>query len=204
MKRVLIILLTAFFLSSCCSIDKKDIEFNDNELKHFSNYKNGDTIYFESNLGDIDTIEIIGFKNEKFDKCGGFMQRRPSNTRWITIKHLPMDKWHGTSQDMTKGGIIEIDYQGLFWITKDPIEKTTKYSIDFQNFHSTEDTVIGQLYLDTLKLNNIVLTNYYIVKHGYPDRVTKSDDIEVLYWTDRYGLVAYKNKSGQIWTLKNK
>jgi hypothetical protein len=202
MKRILNILITVSLLTSCCSIDKTDIEFNDHELKHFSYYKPGDTVFFESNLGDIDTIEIIGFKNEKYDKCGGIMQRRPSNTRWLTIKHLPFDKWHGTSQDMSKDGNIEIDYQGLLWITKDPINKTTEYNIDFKDFHSTTDTIIGEFHSDTLKLNNIILTNFYKIKHGYPERVIDLNDIEVLYWSDNDGLLAYKDKGGQTWTKK--
>ena len=178
------------------------MEFDKQELRHFSNYEKGDTIFFESNTGDIDTLEIMGFKNEKFDKCGGFMAPRPSNTRWLTIKHLPKDTWHGTSQDMSKDGIIEIDYQGLLWITKYPIDKTTEYSLDFKDFYSRNDSVIGQFYSEPLEINNLTLTNYYEVRHGYPERITDSTDIEVVYWTDQDGLVAYRNKGGEIWTMK--
>jgi hypothetical protein len=132
------------------------------------------------------------------------MAPKPSNTRWVTIKHLPQDNWHGTSQDMIKGGKIEIDYQGLLWITKLPIEKTIKYSIDFKDFHSSSDSVIGEFHTEALAINNITLTNYYKVKHGYPDRVTDPANIEFIYWTDKEGLIAYQNKGGVIWTKKNK
>jgi hypothetical protein len=189
-------------MTGCCSFDEKDLEFDKQELRHFADYKKGDTIFFESTSGDIDTIEIMGFKNEIFDKCGGIMAPRPSNTCWLTIKHLPKDNWHGTSQDMTKDGKIEIDHQGLLWITKYPIGKTIQYAIDFKDFHSTTDSVIGQFFTEPLDLNNLTLTNYYKVQHGYPERITDSIDIEVVYWTDQAGLVAYRNKGGEIWTKK--
>lgn len=189
-------------MTGCCSFDEKDLEFNKQELKHFADYEKEDTIFFESNSGDIDTIKIMGYENEKFDKCGGLISRQPSNTRWATIKHLPKDKWHGTSQDMTKGAEIEIDYQGLLWISKYPIGKTIQYNIDFKDFHSITDSVIGQFHTEPLELNNLTLTNYYKVQHGYPERITDSTDIEVVYWTDQDGLVAYRIKGGEIWTMK--
>ena len=186
----------------CCSFDKKDIEFNDNELRHFANYKVGDTIYFENVLGDIDTLEIMGFENYKYDKCGGFLAARPSNTRGVSIKHLPKDNWHGTSQDMSKGGEIEIVYQGLLWVSKHPIEKTIEYSFDFKDFYAYSDSILGEYHSETLTLNNISLTNYYKVKHGHPEKVTDPSHIEFIYWTDKDGLVAYQNKGGQVWTKK--
>jgi len=199
MKNLIIIILT-LIITGCCSIDPKDIEFNNSELAHFSEYQKEDTIYFKSNLGNIDTITIVGYESEKYDQCGGFMARLPQNTKWIKIKHLPIDKWHGTTQDMTNGGEIEIDYQGLLWITKYPISKTTEYSINFKDFHSSQNEQIGAFYTDTLTLNNIILTNYYIVKHGYPERVTEPENVETVYWTNANGLTAYKNKNGELWT----
>jgi hypothetical protein len=90
----------------------------------------------------------------------------------------------------------------LLWITKYPIGKTIQYAIDFKDFHSTTDSVIGQFFTEPLDLNNLTLTNYYKVQHGYPERITDSIDIEVVYWTDQAGLVAYRNKGGEIWTKK--
>ena len=202
MARILTIFTISLILTSCCSFDKSDIEFSHAELGHFSDYKNGDTIYFESNFGDIDTLEIIGFENEKHDSCFGLMAPKPSNSRWISIKHLPNDDWKGTTKDRSKPGQIKIDYQGLLWISKDPIEKTTEYRINFKDFHSVPDSVIGQYYSEPLTLNNIDLTNYYKVEYGYPERVSDSIDIKVVYWTDEEGLIAYQNKGGEVWTKK--
>lgn len=203
MKIYHIIIFTTFLISGCCSFDEKDIEFNDKELRHFSDYKIGDSIYFRSNLGDTDTIIIVAFEIEKYDQCGGIMQRKPQNSRWIRVKHLPIDKWHWTSSDMATGGETKIMYQELFWITKYPTDKTTDYNISFKDFSSRQDTTIGEYFADTLMLNALKFTDYYKVQHGYPERATGSKNIKTVYWTDKLGLTAYESKDGEVWTRES-
>ncbi len=201
MKRNIFIILT-IFISGCCSTDKTDFDFNDAELAHFSNYKIGDTIYFQSSLGDMDTIMIAGFGTERNENCRGFMAPSPVNGKWVQIRHLPIDTWFSTSQDMTAGEKMDTVYQELFWISKHPREKEVDYAMRFKDFNSSFDAVIGQFHTDTLKLNDLEISNYYVVKHGYPERITKPQNIETIYWTDRFGLTAYRNKDGETWTKK--
>ena len=201
MKRHIFIILT-LLITGCCSYDKKDFEFNENELTYFSDYRIGDTIYFQSNLGNVDTITIVGFLTERNENCGWFMAPRPINSKGVQIKHLPIDKWHGISQNMITGGKIEIEYQVLFWISKHPTEKEVKYSISFKDFHLNYDTIVGEFHSDTIKINNLKFANYYVVKHGYPDRITEPKNVEIVYWTDKLGLTAYRNKDGETWTKK--
>ena len=134
MKRYLLILFT-IVISGCCNYNKKDLEFNNKELNHFSDYKIGDTIYFESNLNDLDTFMIAGFRTELNENCGGFIAPQPRNTKWVQIKYLPIDKWFGTSQNMTTRSKIDTIYQELFSISKNPTEKQVNYSISFKDFH---------------------------------------------------------------------
>ena len=202
MRRYMFIIL-AIFISGCCSYDKKDFEFNDEELRHFNNYLVGDTIYFQSNLGDIDTITIVGFGTERNENCGGFMAPRPVNGKWVQVKHLPIDKWFGTSQDMTTGGKMDTVYQELFWISKHPTEKAVNFAVGFKNFQSNFDTIIGEFHINTIKLNDLQVSDYYVVKHGYPERITEPKNIETIYWTDKFGLTAYRSKDGEIWTKKS-
>jgi len=203
MKRQITIAILTFLISSCCYYDKNDFDFNSDELRHFSNYKIGDTIYFQSNLGDMDTITVVDFKTEQNKNYGGFMAPKPSNGEWVQIKHLPIDNWHGTSQDMTKDGKIEIVYQALFWLSKYPADKKTEYSITFKDFYSSSYSNIGEFHKDTLLLNDLKINNYYIVQHNYPERIKESENIETVYWTDQYGLTGYKNKNGETWTRKS-
>ena len=189
--------ILTLIISSCCyhEYDENDFSFNTKELNHFSDYKIGDTLFFKSNLGDIDTIAIISYEKEMHKECG-FMAPRPVNSKWIEIKHLPIDKWHGTNRQEPDHK-IEIVNQGLFWITKYPKEKEIEYSLNFKNF-THNDSIIGEFLNDTLSLNDLIFSNYYLVRHSYPQRVTQAKDIEIIYWTDKYGLTAYKSKEALL------
>jgi hypothetical protein len=48
-------------LTACCQFeyDDKDFLFDEYELSFFDAYNVGDTIYFENQFGNIDTIQII-------------------------------------------------------------------------------------------------------------------------------------------------
>lgn len=70
MRALIILIYLTVFLNSCCSYDDKDFDFKESELRHFSSYKIGDTIYFESDKNDVDTITITGFDTESNRACG--------------------------------------------------------------------------------------------------------------------------------------
>jgi hypothetical protein len=130
------------------------------------------------------------------------MNPRPSNSKSITIKHLPIDKWHGTTEQHFIDGEVKksINYQTLFSTTKFPLEKEVSYGITFKDFHSSLS--INSMLKDTLVLNDKQWTNYFIAEHSYPERVADSLDISKAYWTVDEGLIGYETKGGQIWTKK--
>jgi hypothetical protein len=203
MKRYLIS-LTILFSSCGPSYDKTDFEFNVLELSHFGDYQIGDTIYFESNFGDVDTITIVNFETERIEGSWGIIARAPSNYRLMTIRHLPIDRWHGTSRDMATGGKVEIVYQGLFSISKHPLNRRVDNNFEFKDFYSSTSSFSEQLNNDTVTLNSFSFSDFYQLAPFYPERIVSPENIESIYWTDKYGLTAYKNKGGEIWTIKEK
>ena len=170
-------LLTMLF-SACCSYDQKDFDFTSEDLAFTSSLHVGDTIYYESNLHDMDTILIIDTLSEQVKGCGMFIQPRPTNNLSFLIKHLPIDNWHGTSTTNTK---TKIDYQSLFTITKSPKPKQLEFSFSFKGFYSRHDSTIGELHTDTVELNNRRFFNYYLIKHSYPEQIKNTDDVAEIY-----------------------
>lgn len=195
---IVLTLLTVLF-SSCCSYDQKDFNFTSEELAFASSLYVGDTIYYESNLHDIDTILIIDTLSEQVEGCGMFIQPRPSNNLSFLIKHLPVDNWYGTS---TTNSETKIDYQSLLTITKSPKPKQIEFSFSFKGFYSSLDSIIGELQTDTVEFNNRKFWDYYLIKHSYPERIKNANDVTEIYWTKKEGLVAYRNKGGEVWARK--
>ena len=190
------------FISGCCFWDynKKGFEFTQEELNFMGTYKVGDTIYFESNLGDIDTITVKEFLEESHEGSRCFIQNKPYITKAITIKHIPTDKWIGTSQ--SDGEEIKTIYQSIISISKSPLDSIQKtgYAISFKGF-TTLDNALDS-YPGEFNINGKIISNCFKVTHGYPERITKPDDIEIVYWTAKYGLTAYSNKAGETWVIK--
>lgn len=196
---IVLTLLTVLF-SACCSYDQKDFDFTSEELEIASSLHIGDTIYYESNLHDMDTILIIDTLSGQIKGCGMFIQPRPTNYLSFRIKHLPIDSWHGTSKTNSK---TKIDYQSLFTITKSPKPKQLEFSFSFKGFYSSNDSIIGELQTDTVEFNSRKFWNYYLIKHSYPERIKNASDVTEIYWTRKEGLFAYKSKGGEVWTRKS-
>lgn len=191
------------FISGCCSWDynKEDFEFTQGELSLMGAYKVGDTLYFESNLGDIDTITVVKFSEERHEGSRCFIQTEPWHNRHITIRHQPDDKWVGTSQ--SEGEEEQIIYQSLISVSKSPLDsiKRTGYSISFKMF-TTLENALGSSPGEFI-INEKIISDCYKVTHGYPERIVNPDDIELVYWTAKYGLTSYTSKAGETWLLKN-
>jgi|SRR5690554_4272742 len=206
MKRLCVCLIGLLviigFISGCCSwnYSKEDFEFTQKELALFGAYNIGDTIYFESNLGDIDTITVVEISEEKYEGNSCFISTPPYHNIGITIKHLPNDRWAGTSQ--SEGEEKKITYQSLISISKHPLAMRTDYSIHFKGFYTMGDSTLGSFQKECI-VNGKIISDCYKVTHGYPERVTNPDDIEIVYCTAKYGLTAYTNKAGETWFLKD-
>jgi len=97
-------------------------------------------------------------------------------------------------------GTVKIDYQGLFSFAKYPTDKSTEYSISYKDFYSRYDSIFAEFHKDTILLNGLRFDSYYICRNLYPERLKYSKSIEIVFWTDKYGLTAYKSKDGEIWT----
>lgn len=203
MTRLIIYIIAIVFIYSCISYDKKDFDFNSNDLRPLSSFKQGDTIYYENVTGDLEKILIYKIDSIQEKNHGGLMAPKPSNYLYVAIKHLPNEiDWTGTSKDGTTG-VTEIDYQNIITIDKDPLEKKISYSVHFKDFYTGFDLIIKKIRKDTVNINGKNITNFYEINHGYPERVTEPTNIELVYWTDKDGLVAYKNKRGDWWTKKS-
>lgn len=185
----------------CCSWDYKeeDFEFNAVELSFMDAYATGDTLYFESNTGDVDTITILEISEERQERRSCFISRAPSHHKSIMMKHLPTDTWAGTT--LLENGEKRINYQSLISIAKRPLELSTKYRIIFKDFTA----FLNSGFIDFQKestINEKVISDCYIIPHSYPERIENPTDVELVYWTVKHGLTAYKDKSGETWLLK--
>jgi hypothetical protein len=197
-------LLITIILTSCCTDSDPKFNFENNEPKHIVCYHIGDTIYFQNEINDVDTITILSVDSAKGQACTGLMAPEPiGKSCWVTIKILPNDKWCGVKYEHERNNPpkTSIDYQKLIHFIKDPADLSTSFSFMFKDFVSL-DTALTKLNKDTLVINSMKITDYYLIKHSFPERIKDSTDIVLIIWADGRGLTAYKNKCGNWWTKK--
>ena len=193
---VAIFLFLAFIMTSCF---ERKFNFNERDLDLLCIYQEGDTIYFESNLGDIDTIAIMGFGTYRNKSGTIFYSPAPVNLKWVKAKYLSDHQWN---MKPDYSDISDTAYQDLLMLTHFPLDSTTYYTINYKNFYSDIDTTHGEFHTDAISLNKLKIRNYYLLTNQNPIYITESSQIEYVYWTDKYGLTAYQSINGEIWTIK--
>ena len=184
-----------FFLSiilTSCSYSDKDFKLTSDEMKFLNAYKKGDTIWFESSLKQTDKILIIGLDSNQKRQSGYIMAKPAYNEMFISIKHLSADK----------DNKIDTANESLITISKYPQQTKTNYFISYRHFLFSSDNGLGNLYSDTLFVNNKPITNYYKLRPDYFERDTTMTDFKEVYWTQNEGLVGYKLNNGVTWTKK--
>ena len=178
MKELLIILL----ISICYSCKEYDREIDEKFRKHIDMYSPGDTLYYESNLKDLDT-----FKIEKIDSTfmDGSILYPSSKTVEVEIKHLPNNKWI-TGQSVGENGEPLVYNELLFHVRKDLNSNKYQCGIWYRDLYSAIDV---NKKIDTLirRTNNKFLDNESVVE---------------IYWSRDNGMIGYRKKDGQVYHRK--
>jgi len=198
MKYTLYILIFIIF-ASCreeCdfSVPKKYRSF-------LHNYKVGDTIYFMSNQGDMDTMLIA--KCDTIESCGqGFMGFKRKDFSY-EIKHLPNNKWTGGTEMNQNGKSKELDLN-LVSLSKnfDPKEKFEfSIYIHYREFGGEIENIDSLIKDDLLK--SIGISEYWMINKSNYDKSTVLPDtvIKKVFWTKNFGLTGYEYGTGEKYLI---
>ena len=167
------------------------------------NYSVGDTIYFESNLGDIDTMLIV--KYDTTEICGQGLMTFPKKHFHYEIKHLPINNWifgTGGHQD----GRTEVYYQELVSLGKsfDPKDSIVySASVNYREFGGKLEN-IDDLIIDSTFKDLGVKEYWKIEKSNYHQQgVTPDSVIHRVYWSVKYGLTGYEYGNGEMYKIRN-
>ncbi len=187
MKPIFYILILIALLSC------KDCDWGDfADLEYYIPYNaNSDTIIFESNLGDFDTIRIAEIDSSR--SCGSIANVKNERLS-VSIEHIPIDRWQYGHISSDERGYRPY-YQFLARVNRTEGELTI--GIEFRDFE-------GEIILNSFSKENIFKNarteGYWLVKST--DEMKDSTKIEELYWTKEYGLTGYKMKSGEFYEIK--
>lgn len=187
--KYLILILVCLFIQSCS--DCKNVYFTENDKTWFTNYNVGDKIIFKSQLNDYDTIFIT---NKVIKEPKGECNPLVSN----------FDK-----------DFVRIDYE----IKKDTFKLVDDYFIQIAASENLKDAspVIRLLNMEySNSRNNLPTPKASELNADWKNVYTFNKDncpysnlngrfgLTEFQWDKNYGLVSYKNESGEKWILLKK
>ena len=195
MKYIFLLLLAIPFLGC----EECDFSIPKSKRDFLSNYHINDTLYFESQYGDIDTIAIV--KIDSIEQCGSIMAVKRKHIA-IEVKHLPTNKWTGGTESHSNGK-QKILNQNLIVIEKQ-FHKNDNYWIGI-NYRDFSGEIHDSLMVKDDYLIDYGIKQYWIIENKLANWEKYKHDSSLivnLIWTKKYGLTEYKKRNGNILRVK--
>lgn len=162
-------------------------------------YEVGDTIYFESDRGDIDTIFIS--KVDSVEECGILMTGKRKDI-FYEIQHLPYNNWIFGKNLHRNGEISEIN-QSLIFLSKNLYEPSKDdYSIHIQYRNFSGELDFGKSQKDDY-LKELGIEEYWKLESDTADWKEFGHDtllIMEVVWTKKLGLTKYIKRNKEVFT----
>lgn len=189
MKSRLFYLTILLMVYGCITFDGEiPLEYR----KQLNHYKLNDTIYYRSNLNDLDTITIRSFDSISIKQGPDNLPFKKINLR---IEYLPKNKWFdGIVLSRITKKYDSIENQSFIWLEKEMRSKESlfKMGIEYRDFS-------GVLNFEELEKTGIDTVK--TARGSLRDTLNLDSVIEV-YWSKDKGMIGYKKKDGQVYKLE--
>lgn len=178
------LIVLQFTLFSCVKFDEEiPIEYR-NQLNHYSL---NDTIYYKSNLKDLDTIIVnnIDSSEVKINSPSNI----PNKSISINIKHLPLNNWSFGKVKQNDS----IKNQSLITVFKEMNYNHNDYycNISYRDFSGLLNfKKLKEIGIDTIK-----------TERGFLKDSLKLGSVIEVYWSIDSGMIGYKKNDGQIYKI---
>jgi|SRR6185312_5067784 len=213
MKNHLIFLfIVSISLVSCKKHSDSEFEINNSARQFLEFYKPHEIWLFKDTASKIDTFRVTSIDSVLYNPpIYGFLQSQfhHKDIR-IQYQQLPNDEWHSEELEM-QGPPKKIDATLIALVKSiDVVYDTEAFKeelyIGFKEFRyenlinslskpSAENLGIGNT-------NQIVYFNLKDTSTGF-GREKKPTSVVEVYWSNKYGIIAYKYKNGDLWKRIN-
>lgn len=158
-----------------------------------------DTLIFESVDSAVDTLVLTNVDSVVSDKINCFMCPRAAKTifrNYVQLTHKNLSP-NSPGDTLTQSNRISPLQEQFVSITKFPDNGQTVIHLSFKTFRTKISGSLGAPSHDSLIFNNRSITGYYII--NYPTESTIDElQIETLYISMKYGIIAYREGSGVV------
>lgn len=188
MRYILVLIVSFCFIS--CEYEKYPPENYDIPKKFrdlISSFRANDTIKFSDANGNYISLLIENIDSTLLNKRGHFINAREHKDIVVSCRELTNPRRGYESYN-------------LILINKFPDEDSASFSIRFMDFFAATTSLSIYYKPDTVSVNKLIFTNYYLFTSNDSKRLKNSNSIAEIYITAVDGIVAFKNLNGKWWT----
>jgi hypothetical protein len=193
--RLYMVLLSTVVFVCCSHIFGPDFVISETSRNYLSFFKPNDTLYFQDLKGKIDTFLITYIDSEEHTETN-LSSLSPWKEVRVHYKQLP--------KNLIKDSILVSIFASY----------RSQVSINFKDFVYSPwvdgkladgaKNQQGVLMHDTIMISKKNFTGYFDFGYSRGDSSKMdSTDITHLYWLNKYGIIAYKYRNGNMWKRIN-
>lgn len=200
MKKIIVILSILTLLIWVLLSFKSNYRLLDTDID-FNPYNIGDTLLFNSNKGEKDTIIIYSINKDVLtEKCYSYFS--------CIYSKLITDSWEGFSVNTNK---INENWKGktLLTIRAEPDgRKTIYFDISLNNawWYGNEENLEQIKKIESITFNNGIHTfsDVQVIKSNSQEYLERQNFIEKIYWSKSYGIIGFDKLDGEKWIVTKK
>ena len=197
--KYIILVLTFFLLTSC----GKTIRLSTKDFRWIP-YKGNETLVFNSNTGDIDTIFLTGTK--RYISPTDPLDMFPTNLEHFIISSTRSDPSppSGNHRYLDGSIFVELSASKQKHNAFLSFDLTAKDSWFYGNNDSWSLKTIDTLRGDTLQTKSKLYYDIIVVTPDSDEYVDRSNYLTKVYWSKSEGLVRFDKKDSVYWELTKK
>ena len=198
-SKYIIVVLTFFFLTSC----GKTIRLANKDFRWIP-YKGNETLVFNSNTGDTDTIFLTGTK--RYTSPTDPLDMFPTNLECFIISSTRSDPSPpgGNHRYLDRSIFVELsasEQKNNSFLSFELTAKDAWYYGSNHYWSSKEiDTLKGQVLQTKLKIYHDII----VVIPDSDEYIDRSNYLTKVYWSKSEGLIRYDKKDNVYWELTKK
>jgi hypothetical protein len=199
----ILLLIFCSYLGNCIHnyVPASEFEFSAKARGYLDFYKSNDLWLFEDSTSRVDSIEIMSIDSSYLNPFFlSIMNPAPRKEIKVNWKRISKDSRYGVKEDSVANiGYIEIEKIPAWRDHSENVNISLPRTFFYHLYTAKRDSIKS----DSVLIGNVLFTNYIDFYDRNNGTNRDPHDIVEIYWTNKYGIIAYRYRNGNVWKRIN-
>ena len=204
---IIVIIFLPFIGCTSKTFPDEKFSINDTITRLLNNFKAKDTFFFQNGKNDREFFVITQIDTILSNTKGYFINSRSQKSISVYYKQIlsnTLPQLQSEKQYTSKTASNAIEDAKLIEVTKYPDDQTLFINFSFKKFSGLSKGDLGNLFTDTIRVNDHYFTKYYKIKNSFAYLLKDSTEVKAIYLKLDKGIVAFEQLNNEWWILGNK